>query len=291
MIRTRVLVGSGLAAAAVALLVGDRYLAPWFPVLFAGLSLVGVFVTRELIRLFPPAFRPPVPFVVAGILLTLAANWYAVIRRELAPLLPTASSPWEPVLFAYIGIVVASFLIEMGRYREPGTAVPRLGLSLLAVSYLALLGSFLVQLRWIDPDPARTSFFLALAIFVPKFGDIGAFFAGTFLGRHQMTPILSPKKTWEGFAGGMLAAALVAVSFTVVVGPTIQPIFPGGILEAAGFGLAVGVAGVFGDLAESLIKRDYQTKDAATSIPGFGGLLDVIDSVLFAAPVAYFWFR
>ena len=66
--------------------------------------------------------------------------------------------------------------------------------------------------------------------------------------------------------------------------------FPGGIWEAAVFGLVIGVAGVLGDLAESLVKRDCHTKDASKSIPGFGGLLDVVDSVLFAAPIAYLWF-
>ena len=99
-----------------------------------------------------------------------------------------------------------------------------------------------------------------------------------------MAPRISPKKTWEGFAGGMLTGAAVAVGLAYLA-----PAFSGP-LEAAAFGLAVGVAGVLGDLAESLVKRDCQTKDASKSIPGFGGVLDVIDSVLFAAPVAYLWF-
>jgi phosphatidate cytidylyltransferase len=126
---------------------------------------------------------------------------------------------------------------------------------------------------------------LALVIFVPKGNDIAAFFTGTFLGQHKMTPVLSPKKTWQGFAGGMTGGVLVAAGFGLAAS-----IFPGGIPEAIGFGLAVGLAGVFGDLAESLVKRDCQMKDASQSIPGFGGLLDVVDSVLFAAPVAYLWF-
>jgi phosphatidate cytidylyltransferase len=284
-IRTRVLVGTVLIAAAAGLLVGDRWLAPWFPCLLACLGLVGVLATRELVRLFPSPYRPSVSLTVAGVLLTLSANWYPVVQARLAPSLP-ASSPWEPVLFVFVGVVLAAFLAEMRRYTgTPGAAVPRLALTVFAVAYLGLLGSFLAQLRWLA-DPFRTSLFLALTIFVPKAGDIGAFFTGTFVGRHRMTPVLSPKKTWEGFAGGMLTAALAAVGFELA-----GRLFAGGIVEAAAFGLAVGVAGVLGDLAESLVKRDCQTKDAAHSIPGFGGLLDVIDSVLFAAPVAYWWFR
>lgn len=284
MIRTRLRVGSLLALAAGGVLVADGWLAPWFPGLLGCLVVVGVLAARELVRLFPPVFRPSEPLVIGGVLLTLLANWYPVLAHEFGPPLRPVGSPWTPVLFAFVGVVFAAFLVEMYCYAEPGAAVPRLGLTLLAVAYLGLLASFFVQLRWLSP--AHSGMILALTIFVPKCGDIGAFFTGTFLGRHKMTPILSPKKTWEGFAGGLLASVLVAVGVSFA-----GPVFHHGIAEAIAFGLVVGTVGVLGDLAESLIKRDCQTKDASQSIPGFGGLLDVIDSVLFAAPVAYVWFR
>ncbi len=98
-----------------------------------------------------------------------------------------------------------------------------------------------------------------------------------------MTPRLSPKKTWQGAVGGLLTACAVALALA----PRDQFAYP---LGAIGFGLTVGVAGIFGDLAESLLKRDRETKDASSSVPGFGGILDVIDSLLFAAPAAYLWF-
>jgi len=196
--------------------------------------------------------------------------------------LPTAASSWGPVLLVFVGTLLTTFLAEMYRFREPGSAVPRLALTVFVVAYLGLLGSCFARLRWL---PEHSGLILTLTIFVPKCGDIGAYFTGRFLGRHRMTPILSPKKTWEGFAGGLLASMLTAVGLSYA-----GPVFASGIPEAAAFGAVVGVAGVLGDLAESLIKRDCQTKDAANSIPGFGGLLDVIDSVLFSAPVAYLWF-
>jgi phosphatidate cytidylyltransferase len=98
-----------------------------------------------------------------------------------------------------------------------------------------------------------------------------------------MSPVLSPKKTWEGFAGGVIASALAALG--------INRAFPmlACDLSALGFGVVVGIAGVLGDLAESLIKRDCQRKDASQVVPGFGGVLDVIDSIVFAAPMAYGW--
>lgn len=280
MIRTRVLVGSLLALAAVGILIGDAYLAPWFPCLFVCLMALGVLAGRELVHLFPIPFRPCQPLVLAGILLCLAANWYPSVRAELGH---STGSVWPAVMFVFVGLLITAFLVEMYHFREPGQAVPRLGATVLAVSYLGVLPCCFAQLRFLPAE--HSGLMMALTIFVPKGNDIGAFFTGTFLGKHKMTPILSPKKTWEGFAGGMISGTLVAVG-----GSFLAPVFPGGVLEAAAFGLIGGLAGVLGDLAESLIKRDCQTKDASHSIPGFGGLLDVVDSVLFAAPVAYLWF-
>ncbi len=98
-----------------------------------------------------------------------------------------------------------------------------------------------------------------------------------------MAPVLSPKKTWEGAAGGLAAA----VGATVAIN-RFQAVLPG-LSAEIGFGLSVGLAGMLGDLAESMIKRDGQHKDASQTVPGFGGVLDVVVSILFAAPVAYLW--
>ena len=276
--RTRIIVGNILAAFTIALLAGDRYLAPWFPILFAALAFIGVVATRELLTLFPADIRPGTGLTVGGVLVVMAANW-------VPQLTPAVSWPLA-VLGAFVAVFLAAVLLEMWRFREPGGIVPRLGLVLFAAAYLGLLGSTFAQLRWITPDPVRSSWLLGLAIFIPKGADTGAYFAGRAFGRHRMTPFLSPKKTWEGLAGGLTWSALTAVGFDYLAGG----LFGHGMMEAAAFGIVVGAAGVLGDLAESLVKRDAHAKDAAAAIPGFGGLLDVVDSVLFAAPVAYLWF-
>jgi phosphatidate cytidylyltransferase len=134
------------------------------------------------------------------------------------------------------------------------------------------------------PEDRRSTAALLLAIFVPKCGDIGAYFTGRLLGRHRMAPTLSPKKTWEGASGGVVASVLAAIGINCL-GPLVR----GGWVAAAALGAAVGIAGIYGDLAESLIKRDCGQKDASQVMPGFGGVLDVVDSILFAAPVAYWW--
>ncbi len=282
MIRTRVIVGSLLALAAAGVLIGDGYLAPWFPCLFVCLMALGVLAGRELVRLFPEAIRPSEPLCLTGILLCLAANWYptACVQLGHAP-----GSVWGMLVVLFSAVLMAAFLLEMQRYTgEAEQGVPRIGSTLLAVGYLGVLPCLFAQIRFLPSEHA--GLLLALVIFVPKGNDIAAFFTGTFLGKHKMTPLLSPKKTWEGFAGGMLGGTLVAVGVSFAK----PEVFPRGVLEAVGFGLAVGLAGVLGDLAESLIKRDCRTKDASHTLPGFGGLLDVVDSVLFAAPVAFLWF-
>src|SRR5262249_44598315 len=151
-------------------------------------------------------------------------------------------------------------------------------LTVWVAAYVGVLASFVVQLRWLpeigpEPEGRRGTLALALAIFVPKFGDSGAYFAGRLFGRHRMTPVLSPKKTWEGAAGAAVASVVTAVGIAYL-----GPLFRGGLLAAAAVGLVVGVVGLLGDLAESLVKRDCQQKDASQIMPGFGGVLDVVDS-------------
>jgi phosphatidate cytidylyltransferase len=279
MLRTRILVGSALAALAVALVLVDP--GPSYPFLFILLVGLAWACCAELLQLLGRR-RPAGWLCYSGVAAVIQASWFW--RHSGAPVAP---HPWL-LAAEYLAIVVfAAFLVEMARFREPGEAVVRMALTVWLVVYLGLLPCFLAQLRWLPGAPAVGTTALLLAIFVPKACDIGAYFTGRFLGRHPMAPILSPKKTWEGAAGGLAAAVLVTMALdrlgpAEVLGPW---------WAEAGFGLTVGAAGMFGDLAESLIKRDCRQKDASAAVPGFGGVLDVVDAVLLAAPVAYLWLR
>lgn len=264
MLRTRLIVGAVLAAVAGCVLAFDQ--GPYFPGMLVLAVVASALATLEFRALMPAATRPRLVPALLGVLAVMLANW-----------LPRADS----VSLAFAGVVLAAFLVEMWVYRDPGHCVTRIAHTVLLVAYLGVLGGFFVRLRFLPEDSLIA---LLLAVFVPKGGDIGAYFVGRFLGKHRFSPRLSPKKTWEGFAGGLAASAGVAIGLSFAA-----PLFPGGIAEAAGFGVCVGLAGVLGDLAESLVKRDAAAKDASASIPGFGGILDVIDSVLFAAPLVWWW--
>ncbi len=285
MLRHRLIVGTLLAAGLAAALVLDARFAPYFPILFGVTLLAGTLSTLELVALLPCETRPDRSAVVPGVLGVLAVNWYTPVRAALGdvPFLPTFADPWHPVLLTFTLVVIAAFLHEIYHYRGPGTVTVRVALTVWVVAYLGLLPSFLLKLRWLG-DADFSAWLLALVIFVPKCADIGAYFTGRAIGRIPFSPRVSPKKTWEGFLGGLALAALTAVGLNAFV-----PVFRYGTPEAVCFGVVVGTAGVLGDLAESLVKRDLGAKDASTRLPGFGGLLDVLDSVLFAAPVAYVW--
>jgi phosphatidate cytidylyltransferase len=289
MLRTRLWMGAVLICLAALILLEERWLAPWYPFLLFAVTAACALGTRELIGMFDSASRPHLPLCLFGVIAILLANWRAAAASNG---LTWLSGTWTLIGGVVVATGIAAFLVEMYNFRGPDRIVERIGLTILVVFYLGVLPSFFVQLRWLPGStsdwPSRSTLALALTVFVPKCGDIGAFFTGKYLtgrvlGRNQMTPLLSPKKTWQGAVGGMACSVAAAVGIA-----SIGPVLPG-TLAAIGFGLTVGIAGIFGDLAESLMKRDRQTKDASASVPGFGGVLDVIDSLLFAAPVAYCW--
>jgi phosphatidate cytidylyltransferase len=286
--RTRMWIGTLMATLTAAMLIADQWqgFGDYHPFLLLFFVVLAPWSCAELLALLGPQ-RRPVPWLChAGVLLVLLGNWPAHLAgRWDVTAWPDA---WQTLCLLFALVVLAAFCVEMATYREPGGAVARIALTVWVVAYLGMLPSFLAQLRWLPPAPANPSrgvTAIALAIFVPKACDIGAYFTGRLLGRTPMTPALSPKKTWEGLAGGLALAILVAVALNYFF-PVLSNV---GL--AAGFGFTVGVAGVLGDLAESLIKRDCRRKDASQVVPGFGGVLDVVDSILFAAPVAYWWLR
>jgi phosphatidate cytidylyltransferase len=289
MLRARLVAGTAFILGLVAVLLIDTWLgveygSRVYPCLLACALLLGVTAARELIALMPEGGRPASAVCLPGVLLILAGNWFFPFLAALG--VETATQPPGTVSYLVATSVAALFAAEMVQFRGADGAATRVARGVFVLFYLGYLPGFLIRLRWLDFDPVVSSLMLAAAILVPKVGDIGSYFAGKAIGRRPMAPLLSPKKTWEGFAGGLAASALAALALALAD----RRLFPNGPAEAVAFGLAFGLIGVFGDLAESLLKRDWGVKDAASTVPGFGGVLDVIDSVLFTGPAAYLWF-
>lgn len=145
--------------------------------------------------------------------------------------------------------------------------------------YIPLPLATIIFLRG-GPDGVAWIFFLVFIIFL---GDVGAFYAGTYLGRHKLHPAISPGKTVEGAIGGLAANVVVALAFKAVFLPDLPN------LLVLIFAPLAGIVGQLGDLFESELKRTSQIKDSGSILPGHGGILDRIDALIFAAPLAYFF--
>lgn len=166
------------------------------------------------------------------------------------------------------------------------TPVATVGLTLLGFFYIPYLFSFVPKILLEDSGFYNGIYMALYLIVVTKVTDMGAYLIGSKIGRNKMSPRISPKKTWEGFAGGVAAALLASVLMAWIL-PTSLRAIQG--VHAWVLGLLLPVVSVVGDLAESVIKRDAQSKDSGAIIPGIGGALDLIDSLLFTAPLLYLY--
>ncbi len=173
--------------------------------------------------------------------------------------------------------VLLSFLYQARTIGTEGT-IKNCGATLFAVMYLGFLSSFVMGMR-VDFGLAV----LLMYIFTVKSSDIGAYALGRLIGKHKFSPRISPGKTWEGMLGACILAAVVGSVFAYFVDGVVW-------WQGAVFGVIFAFAGQLGDLAESMIKRDSGLKDSGAKVPGFGGILDVIDSPVACAPLAYLFF-
>ena len=160
------------------------------------------------------------------------------------------------------------------------------GVTIVGVMYVAFLGGFLVSIRTGFESTPNLSTHLLGYFFMVIFGsDVGAYFAGRAFGKHKLAPAISPGKTVEGLIGGILTAAVTAAAATYLFFPELP------YQWSIPLAVVLAVVGVLGDLAESAMKRGSKTKDAASILPGHGGLLDRLDSLLFGAPILYYFAR
>ena len=181
------------------------------------------------------------------------------------------------------GMLIGSFAwLMVSRKASVAGSLTDWALTVVLPIYLGWpLAAFLI-LRGSVAGYHANGFWWMLATFFGVWGfDTGAFFAGRWFGRHQMAPLISPKKTWEGAGGGLILALIGVFLFTLPIGVAWYHVVAIGVL--------VSIAATLGDLAESLLKRDIGVKDSGTIMPGHGGILDRIDSLLFAILVVFFY--
>lgn len=312
MLRQRVLSGSLLTVGVIALLLADGWLAsrpyPQWPL--AGIDLGpwlcnGALSTLLVLVLSALAAREVIGFVrMAGyrpnrVVVQLFAAGLVVgpylsfnLRQE---------ADWYDESWGMLWVAIAlglAFLLQAIR-RGTQRATLNVASAIFIIVYTGGLAGYMTRLRMevgVESGGFTGIAVLLFSNFLVKVNDVGAFFSGRLLGRHKLIPWLSPKKTWEGFFGGVAVTVVCSLTIGhwlhhagVITFPEGPFAHPWGLLW---FGLLMAFFSVAGDLVASLLKRDATVKDSGDSIPGMGGVLDVLDSPLLAAPMAwFFWTR
>ena len=298
MLHLRLLMSAILIPSTIGLFAWDHHLGDSAPVLFVLVMLISARCIWEFVTLTRNAgFQPNLALCLLSSWLLLLLTWahhYPWGRWELG---------WADLrfvnLFGVFGITAVMLLMN-AVFRFPlhdsgtdsnsapskaGANIGTLGIEFFCVAYLGVLLAMTCQLRWVGKGEGY--FALGAMVVATKMGDVGAYTFGRLIGGAKMTPKLSPGKTWSGGVGHVATAGLAAVAWLCWLGPMISTGWLAwNVVNATLFGVVVGFTGLVGDLAESLIKRDVGAKDAPILLPGFGGLLDLMDSLLLAGPVA-----
>jgi len=247
------------------------------------LTLVGALGMAEFFGLVRRCDWPCFPAwgLFPGLLL-LCATFLALAGWP-APAIPAAR--WAEVETLFITLLIIPLLIRQLWSRE-AAGMLAVATTLAGVIYVPWLLGFMTKI-FLYPGINGTLFIFYFML-LTKLSDTGAYAVGSLFGRHKMIPRISPGKTWEGFAGALLVPTAVSVVFVGLAGDRL-----GGMnyLHAAPLGLLLGAGAVTGDLVESFFKRQAGVKDSGRWFPGIGGILDLIDSLLFNAPIMYLYIR
>ncbi len=275
--KTRILT----AAAALPLIIAAIILPSWYPVTVWLFVAIAAFALAAGLFEFYSLSKKLTLKADAGIGYLGAAALFVGFVFD-AP----AKAP-DLIIATFALFVIVVLISQTFRFKQDfSKMLTGVGVTILGVIYVAFLGGFLVATRTGFGNVPNLSTHLLAYFFLVIFGsDIGAYFAGRAFGKHKLAPVISPGKTVEGLIGGLLAAAALAVIATAW--------FFHELPYQISIPLAIVIAtfGVLGDLTESAMKRGSKTKDAASILPGHGGLLDRLDSLLFGAPILYYFAR
>jgi phosphatidate cytidylyltransferase len=225
-------------------------------------------------------FRAFKAWGVVGSISLVSGSWFFFGARDF----PERAHDFD--IFVLLVFTLGVFLRQLPRKLDP-EGIITMAVTLFGLLYVAWLCNFITRINFATPNGR---YFVMFLVVVTKFTDIGAYLVGSTFGRHKMIPRLSPNKTWEGTFGGVVFAVISGGLFYRYMRHELA--LPGmRMADALVLGVLLGAAAVIGDLAESLIKREAGVKDSSHWLPGHGGALDLIDSLLFTAPLLYVYMR
>lgn len=278
MLRVRLLVGTAFVVFLGGVVILDYLVDVPYPGWLILCLVLGVLAAGELASLvtkITPLSNTWLPYacVVAGIVV----QW--------CPYLVDGSFDlrWPLTLACFAGLAYVALISSMYAFSQSGTLPGALIAGALATVYLGLCASAVASIRWLQDG----LFALLYFIVVTKSADTGAYFVGRSLGRHKLAPRISPAKTVEGTIGGIVTAAATGLLFWALFRHSGHALTCPG--EATALGGVLGFWGQIGDLFESCLKRQAGVKDSSDWLPGIGGVLDLLDSILWNGPLFAFW--
>jgi phosphatidate cytidylyltransferase len=254
-----------------------------FFVTIAGIGLLGLWEFYEMLdRRGVPNFK--LTAIICAVAF-FAASFYAFRSYG-----PEKSYDFEiAVLLVFLLVVFARQMFQRTRDRNP---LETMAYTLFGLLYVVWLFNFLTKIVYLPPrgplGETTGQYYVLYLLLVTKFSDMGAYIAGTLFGKHKLVPHISPHKSWEGLVGAIAFATAGSFGLWLLI-PDRLAVFTA--TDVAVLGVLLGGAAVIGDLAESIVKRGVEAKDSGGLLPGIGGVLDLIDSVLFTAPILFFYMR
>jgi phosphatidate cytidylyltransferase len=182
-----------------------------------------------------------------------------------------------------LGLCVRQFLAK-----ENANGITAIAVTLFGLMYVPWLLNFIQKIFYFPGLEGDSKYYVLYFLLVTKFSDMGAYMVGSLIGRHKMIPRISPGKTWEGFGGAIVVSTAGSLAFAHIFAAHMKGM---NALHAVILGVILSIAAVIGDLIESLFKREAGAKDSGKLFPGIGGILDLVDSLLFNAPLMYLYLR
>jgi phosphatidate cytidylyltransferase len=222
---------------------------------------------------------------VTGGVLLMGFTFVCISGQLMPPVTPSRMNDRETM---FIILFVLGLCVRQFCSRQNGAGIISISATLFGLMYVPWLLNFIQKINFFSQAGVDGHYYVLYFVLVTKLSDCGAYVVGSLIGRHKMIPRISPGKTWEGFGGAVVVSTGASVLFARLAGAHLTGMTPA---HSIILGVILSVASVIGDLIESLFKREAGLKDSGHILPGIGGILDLLDSLLFNAPLMYLYLR